>query len=471
MTKPPGPYGSESEILKTAQSLKGKTLIEIIPHYVLINTKNKGAVGNLIEQYAFGVPNNSLAEPDFIAEGIELKVLPLTKRKEGLGVKERTKICSINYQELPSEEWPDSHARNKLNRILFIFYKHSYNLEESKVVGYELYELGKDEPILKSDWERVRTYVQEGKAHQLSERIARYLSPSRTGSGGLDGYGNPKDLVNQYKNAQPKALRRAFSLKPSYTSLVYQEHVQKKKLSSLTELNLNVPEQDLPAYMVEKLNQFQGMTLAEFASNHGVAINNGKASGALIVRKALGLEAKHKNIREFQRLGLKFKTIPTHQESLKPFEAMSFPYTSFRDIIEFDAAEVGLLDDLSDIIIIPILRPNRKERNNLNIIGKSFYWTPSEEEIDIIYREYHRYQDFLREVEQALIKKGLKAAHEFWDKNFIRASDTEVIHMRPHARDSKDYDTSIPELKKCKYSFWVNKRKLQSLITENQHMI
>ena len=58
----------------------------------IINSANKGRVGNIIEKHWFGIENNSYAEPDFKTAGIELKVSPIKELKStSLVVKERTK--------------------------------------------------------------------------------------------------------------------------------------------------------------------------------------------------------------------------------------------------------------------------------------------------------------------------------------------------------------------------------------------
>ena len=112
----------EHSIIERARLLKGKTLDIILEKSPLpqdiVNASNKGRVGNLIEKHWFGIENNSYAEPDFKTAGIELKVSPIKELKStSLVVKERTKICRINYVELIKEEWISSHAKNKLNKI------------------------------------------------------------------------------------------------------------------------------------------------------------------------------------------------------------------------------------------------------------------------------------------------------------------------------------------------------------------
>ena len=128
----------------------------------------------MIEKHWFGIDNNNLSEPDFKEAGIELKVSPIKEMKSNiLAVKERTKICRINYQTLVNEEWSESHAKSKLNKILFIFYKHDFNKdnwETQEILNFRLWSLSSDELIISSEWFKTKDQVISGFAHTLSER-------------------------------------------------------------------------------------------------------------------------------------------------------------------------------------------------------------------------------------------------------------------------------------------------------------
>ncbi|HIO42871.1 MAG TPA: hypothetical protein EYN33_02520, partial [Gammaproteobacteria bacterium] len=49
--------------------------------------------------------------------------------KKGLTIKEDTKTGAINYINLISEEWNTSKFKNKMNKVLFIFYIYENNQE------------------------------------------------------------------------------------------------------------------------------------------------------------------------------------------------------------------------------------------------------------------------------------------------------------------------------------------------------
>ena len=84
-------YQATEDVLKQARRLRGKSLLEIVGKKIDINPGNKGAFGQLVESYGFGIPTNSSTEPDFQPVGIELKVVPLKKSGRTWTVKGKLK--------------------------------------------------------------------------------------------------------------------------------------------------------------------------------------------------------------------------------------------------------------------------------------------------------------------------------------------------------------------------------------------
>jgi DNA mismatch repair protein MutH len=467
MTLPQGANASIDEILESAKRLKGKALVDLLPEGFHIDKRNKGSVGNLIERFGFGIENNSISGPDFIKEAIELKVLPLKRTSKGLIIKERTKICSINYRTLPQEVWHTSHAKFKLNKILFIFYIHSDDVRDAIIKDYFLYKIESDEKTLKDDWDKTVSYVSNGRAHLLSEGMANYLAPSRSGTGGLDESGVPKDLVPQYNDFEPRALKRAFSLKPTYTTSIFQERVLNKVFTPLSEIQFVGRVEEVVPFVIKKLNTFEGVKLSEFARLHGLELKEGKSRSAQLIRTALGLVGSHENVLEFNRLGIKFKTAPVATNTMMPFEAMSFPVVPFRQVIEEDFWESDIIGQMSEIIVIPLLRGNREDLGGDEIIGKAFFLRLEESELEMIEEEYESYRIFFKELEVRLRNEGKTNALQFWEREFIRSTQTKIIHMRPHTTKG-NYDESIGNLEKVKHSFWFNKSFIKDKLILNK---
>jgi DNA mismatch repair protein MutH len=458
---------TEKHLLERAKELKGKLITDLVNGK--LQDQGKGAIGNIIEREGFGVANNNDAKPDFPHLGIELKALPLKKNSNGkLSVKERTKICSINYQELVEEKWTDSHARVKLKKILFIFYVHdATDLLRSKIVDHFLFELeNNDEPLIQSDWQRTQERVREGYAHELSESENVILAASRSGAGKLEEHKWPKQPNTTYSE---RARQRAFSLKPSYTRTIWHELRNHKQLERISDKYEFSDPRGLEAILTEKLNFWTGRSLSEYMKSNGLQISTSKNAAATILRTALGYKKGSEPLREINQLGLIVKTTPCRKSDLYPFESMSFPYQPLAEIAaedRFDESEFYTY--LQGFIFIPLIRENKKDRNPSKVtFGRSFIWRPSKKDLLAIQKEWEKIHQIIKNgiiVERVPTKnrKGFITTN-----NLLKESESEYIHMRPHGKNSDDIDKSMGDLNISKQCFWFNKKLIHRLVIES----
>jgi DNA mismatch repair protein MutH len=457
-------FNSESELIAKAKSLKGKTIDDLLNGQVF--DRGKGAIGNIIERNGFGIANNNDASPDFKNLGIELKIFPLKKLAKGdLTAKERTKICSINYKTLVDENWKSSHARNKLNKILFVFYYYDKSFPgKSTILNHLLFQIeNSEEPLLKDDWENTKSEVKQGRAHLLSESQNKVLAASRSGAGKIPEHQWPDQPV---QTLSIKAKQRAFSLKPSFTKTLWIELTNKVGLDSINKIQPYNSYIELENIILSKLNIWEGKTLEEFSKSNNIKINNGKSANALLLRTALGFTGKNKGIKEILQLGLTVKTIPVRPKDKYPFQAMSFPkqdLAELRDETRFDESEFYTY--LQGFLFIPLFTENAKEKDPKKItIGHSFIWRPAKDDLLAIQLEWEKINKTVKDG-IVVTRKTYKNKKGFiLENNLPNQSETKYIHMRPHARDSNDIDKSIPGLGISKQCFWFNKSFIQSLI-------
>ena len=445
-----------TEILRRAKEIIGLTINDLSPiDLPKSQALNKGEIGNLIQQFGFGIKPNSLAEPDFRGESIELKIIPLTKGANGyLRVKERTKVGMINYETLVHEKWESSHAKHKLSKILFIAVEHNhYDARNSKILDAFLYKVEDVEEYstIKDDWERTKRLVAEGKAHSLSESQNKILAPSRSGSS------NAKDWTSQPFSSE-KALKRAFSLKQSYTNLVIQTRQKGDDIFSISDDKTYCGKSIIDTVLL-KLTKWKGKTLYDFIKQENITLGGGKNKNANLIRQLLGLKSKG-TVKEFEEIGLTIKVTPRNIETYKAYEQMSFPHQPFASIIEEDDFEESQLRAyLQNFIFIPLLSEKKSEKDPKKIyFGKPVLWTPNEIELNEIREEWELYRDTLRAGLTFTTKKTNSKKGFITQTNLPKKSNTTWIHMRPHARDSSDVDKSVNfKGKYCvKMSFWLN---------------
>ena len=167
----------EESILSYAFHLEGQTLNEAIPNYERTFNGGRGTFGLILETGYFGLDRNNESRPDFEDAGIELKSSPLKRLRNGeLRAKERISLSMIDYNKLASERGPLNSTSfwSKINRMLLVFYEYSQELSalDYPIRVVSLWEFPHDDKlVLAKDWELIKSYVDKGQAHLLSEGL------------------------------------------------------------------------------------------------------------------------------------------------------------------------------------------------------------------------------------------------------------------------------------------------------------
>jgi len=462
----------ENSIFSKAKELLNKNISEAIsasPYRSrCLNPRSKGDIGNIIQECCFGLPANSSELPDFPEAKIELKIIPLERTSQGLTVKERTKICSINYHKLIKEIWPSSHAKRKLNKILFIYYEYNaLSKLDSKIKFCDMWALNKikEQPIIRSDWEVVKKKVEQGLAHELSETLSRILAATRSGSGGVDQNGIARDLTTQ-PNSRIPALRRAFSIKQSYTNQRWLELFKKDIFESIIDTLPGASASNFEDKVLKKLWSFKGQKLGDFANKLKISIPSGKNAAAAIIKKAIGFKNVNSRIKEFDQIGTEVRVLPIRTKDHKPWEAVSFSQFKFKEVIKEAWEDSELLQFVDSILFIPIYRKAAKTPLSQRVIGKAFLWKPTKNELETIQEEWSMYLDEIKsgKAKPRKIKSGSKTKEV---TSLSKESNTKIIHIRPHAKNRKDRDEDQFGNRPVKHSFWLNKAFVHELLRKN----
>lgn len=433
---------------------------------------NKGIVGQVLEAVIGNAPNSD-PNPDVKNINVELKVLSLRKISNKIQPKEKSKLKSINYNKIIDEEWKSAEVKKKIEKILFLLYEHptgkTYkDWKEFIFKGTLFYELkNESENIVQEDWERIQYKVRSEIADQLSESDSKILGASTSGSGKLVKYGNNKE-----------AKQRSYSLKHSYLKFFYNQNKKKIKYSSLN-LRENITPQD---YIVNELNkEFKNQKLIDIVNKYKVNFSQNSKSGfSLLINRMLKIDDK-KRILELEENGITIKTIPVSKYN-KPWESMSFPKFSLVDLIEEEWNGENEADFKNIInqgfIFIPVIKEKEKYIKDGKTkyryknwktweIGKSVYWKPNELELSTINKEWEKAKDIVQNgVKVKNVKHGKGTRQE---NNLLKSSDTEIIHIRPHAKNSKHIDKPYFEFSKIKISwqsFWLNKSFTEKIINK-----
>lgn len=445
-----GDSATEEEIQEHARKLKGKRLRDVVPASGRVSESkpgDKGAVGQLVER-AFGLPRSSDQRPDFGSAGIELKVVPLKKSARSVRSKERTSVTMIDYKTLVDETWPKAKVRKKLEKVLFVFY---YHVDKGNPLDTTIEEtvLWKPEgdllPQLENDWAVVQQKVWKGLAHEISEGDGRVLGAATKGAGG-------GKLVDQPKNPAIRAKPRAWALKPALTTWIYEKKRSggKSVVSLRDALKLKATESFEDA-VLRRLKTYEGKTLAQVAKTLGVPLSRAKSGAAVLVRRAIGVLDDKASIEEFKERGIQIKIVPI-SPSGRPYEAMSFPKFNHMEVWKEEWEESDLLQQLDRMLIIPLIRSERGTAKEKQVWGRAFFWSPTADQLNGIECEW---RDYGRRI-QAGEAKTLPGS-----------SQTKYIHVRPHARDSRDTEQAPRVGQVVKKCFWLNPDFIARIVKEN----
>lgn len=214
-------------IIEYAQKAKNKKIADLFNVKIDINPKDKGSVGNLIQEYYFGIPRNSSTEPDFKDAEIELKSFGYWDDGRNQRADQRLSLSKIDFMEFEKEiPFKESHLYHKCHTMLLFAYLLEFNQSriDSEVKHIRLYEFDKlvqndIEQIIK-DYQAIAKKIHDGKASELSEGDTEFLGAARTGD---------KESNLEIAPKNDKALPRRFALKQSYMSYLVREYIVPEK--------------------------------------------------------------------------------------------------------------------------------------------------------------------------------------------------------------------------------------------------
>lgn len=436
----------------------------VYPHISI--TLNKGIVGEYLEALIGNAPNSN-PNPDVDYLGIELKALPIRKSGPHLLPKERSKIKSINYNDIIIEEWNSAPVRQKLREILFLVYEHPKELsfrdwKEFKFRRTLRFQLNDDnEPIIQSDWERIREKVRNEMAHKISEGDSKILGASTSGAGKMTLYGNFKE-----------AKQRSFCLKHNYLKYFYASKVNGVVFESLPISSVEKPEE----FIITELNsKLKGKSLMELTRSYNIDFSSKSKSGIrLLINKVLNISGSNE-ILDLQQNDLVIKTVPVDR-NMSPWEALSFPKFSFAELVDerwdedFDCEFRDLVSN--GFILIPVVKNKIKIDGKMKFdtwdtwtIGNVIYWKATKSQLEQIKIEWEMVRDIATKgIKVNEVVKGNRIQR---NNNLPKASETQIIHIRPHARNSRDLDIlylKLFSIEICWQSFWLNKRFLKHIL-------
>ena len=405
--------------------------------------RNKGNLGQIIEEKFFHYECNSDARADFAEAGVELKVTPYKVGANGkLSAKERLILTMIDYFAVVDEEFETSHLWNKARLILLIYYLYEKDIPINLDYRIDYAKLftppEQDIKIIKHDFEVIAEKIRAGKAHELSEGDTMYLGAAT------------KAATSQDRRKQPfsdaLAKPRAFSFKNSYMTYVLNNYIVPGK-DTYEPIVKSETVESFEDYVVGKIEKHSGASVAELCDMF--EINNEKKPKnleALLAYRMLGI--KGNQAEEFEKANIVVKAIRVGANN-KIKESMSFPTFKFKELIEEEWEDSTFGNYLRETRFLFVVY--KFDKNNvLRLQGCQFWNIPYADLENDVKSVWEKTKTVLQEGLQVTLVNGIHR------NNLPKATENRVSHVRPHARNAQD-TYELPDGRKFpKQCFWLN---------------
>lgn len=434
-------YVTREAILQRAQEIKGIPLRDIDQTGRLAT--GKGAIGTVIEESWFGYTPNSESEPDFPEAGVELKVTPYLRGKNGIRAKERLVCNIINYMEEYDKTFRSSAFWHKCNTMLLMSYEHlvdrskgDFRIDEAVLFSFPEEDLA----IIKHDWETIMKKVRTGRAHEISEGDTLYLSACTKGANAAS--------VRQQPFSEIPAKQRAYSLKSSYMTQILNRYIFGNEENPCIIRSADVLRtKNFEEYIIDKVKPYYGMTQGELKAHFGVD-SKAKSLNEILLARMLGVKGRIAHTEEFQKAGIVPKTIRV-QSNGKIKESMSFP--------TFDFIELSREKSWEESELYNYLAPTKfmfvifqEHETGVYVFDRVMFWNIPNDDLEEVRLVWERTVQTIRKGVQLIqTPRGIS-------NNLPKQADSRVAHIRPHGKDSSD-KLPLPDGRMMtKQCFWLN---------------
>ncbi|EIT87265.1 LLAKR2I restriction enzyme [Fictibacillus macauensis ZFHKF-1] len=378
-------FETEENLINYTKGIIGKTFKEIDKKGVLQgNNNDKGRLGKVVETGFYGYELNNRSEADFSKLGIELKVSGFKTIQDGSwSAKERLSLSMINYKNIIHEDYEFSKLISKNRKLLIIWYEYikSVSYADFVIRDFQVYDMTKDEAIIRNDFYTIKKKVYNGLAHKLSEGDSVILGAATKGQ---------KGQTTVQPNSPIPAPTRAFSLKNSFFRGVLREHVKRTSKNKRT-MKFLTPEE----FVWEKLRPYKGMCQLDILnqyvkrdSSKKLAKNIGKMVSDRVVGKDKELPNQHE---VFSKSNCLIKNIPIREDNF-PLEKANFSALQISDFTSpWEESEWKMFFEEVTFIYIGYLgeKDGKKLGNGFRILDRIFKITFTSEEVEEFGKTYN----------------------------------------------------------------------------------
>jgi DNA mismatch repair protein MutH len=454
-------YETLEELMEKAHEAEGKTFGEIDVTGRIKNLRSKGTLGNIIEESYFGYEVNSVSKPDFENLGVELKVTPFKKNKNGTySAKERLVLNIIDYMKEFKLSFDTSSFMSKAAKMLIMLYQYEPDseLKDYRIFKAFLNEFSEEDlAVMRRDWEIIVTKIRNGEAHLISEADTMYLSACTKGV-------NRKSLRKQ-PFSDEMAKQRAFSLKASYMTSLIRKYLTPEHIESFSRPD-ELKEKSLEDILNERFQPHYGKRVDELCFEVGIKYNpSNKSMIPHLMAKLLGVKKNDINeIEEFTKANIKFKTVRREPDG-DIREHMSFKKVDFDTLLHEEWEEAELYELFAEkkylFLVFRFTEEYKPKVKRIPYFEGIKLWnmphrTIEGELIDLWKETRKVVEDGIQ-----LVPKGKRVFNNLPGPSFNNS-----CHIRPKASDGKD-KTQLPDGQWItKQSYWLDRKYIKNILED-----
>lgn len=443
-------FNTIDELLKYTENIKGHTFRDFDKDGKLEENlkRNKGALGQTIEEGFYGYSVNNSAKADFDNLGIELKVTGFIRNKNGtISAKERLVLSKIDYNSIVNEEFDFSKLLFKNRKLLIIWYEYEKDKSPADFViqDFQLYDMDEqgDITIIKNDFEIIKQKVVIGEAHELSEGLTSYLGACPKGINSLD--------VTNQPNSPEMAMRRAYALKNSYMTGVL------RSIKFAFEAD-GVQYKTIEEYVFAQVSKFIGKTQSDiyeeiFKNKYEARIpkNLNKMISDKIIGKDVDLPEKNPL---FSKTNYVIKNIPVDKHNY-PLERMSFRNLVLSEFEEEweNSRWKNYFEEVTFIVLLYV--GNSKIKNGFRIFKDIKKITFNAEDVELFGRTYN------------MVREAIQM-HDISKLPYPKAIDGQILEIAPKGQKNDDAYNRFFDRDVTKVCFMIDKDFIFKKLNEDK---
>lgn len=436
------------------QQIKNESLESILKIKNLsdypINKKDKGFIGNFIQEVVFDINRNSSKSPDFENQSIELKVTPMKIKDDGNYTSKERLVCNlINFHQIIMESnFYQSSFYQKNAKLLIFFYLHIDDYlnqdkwKKIKILEIDLFNLLELDEIkqIQEDYYFIVNKIKQGLAHEISGSDTQILEACTKGS-------SSSDLTTQPFN-EIKAKKRAFAFKSKFVTKLFFRALNGSDLKE---------ELDTPIKLMQLILKYKNNSIDQLQKTFKFDTKS-KSFRIWMLLKIFGVD-KITKIPALFNYDLSLKTIVLENNG-KLVESIPLLKINPVDLQnEFEDSE--FYDVINKPFLFVIFKKQNKNKFD-DLISDCFLLDLSIHK-DILENAKQVYNH----TRNLFLNGGILEKVNKKDKyNFIKLIDDKDFHIRPKARDKTDrYTTNYGE-NITKQGFWLNNKTFIKLYKE-----